>query len=186
MEQQLIDALSQPPIPHVPRSFMGSFIWGELDDDSGHLSAQVEHSNLIGEIVLDTREDANDRVITLSGTFNDQTHPCRVIPIAPGSNGGMTFQVVCQNNNKLTNRQCLWKRSFCKRSLATFISECVCDGVSNKSTVIMEGSIASVPLNARSIASLTMEERRGQFYIVAVSIQVSFEAYHEWLRRLTE
>lgn len=180
--EQLLKAVSQPPVPWSRAAFMGTFVWGELDDDSGHLAAHAQHSDLLGEIVLDTLEDPIKGIVTLSGTFNHHAHPCRVIPITVGSNGGMTFQILCQNNNKLIKGQCLWKRSFCKRDLSSFIGEIDSDFVNANSIL---GSCPNSPAGYSSYAAVTIEKRRGKHYLTAVSIDIPFKAYDEWLRRMT-
>lgn len=175
----LVKAVHPIPIPTNPLHFLGTFLFANIDDETGQLDAVTQHNDRVGRIPLATRLDKQRGIIVLEGTMNPDTHPFFKIPFEYGNNGGMTCVVKCSNNHQHANGFDIWKRSLTKQQMKSF-------EMSTESTLTLAGHAPGVPYGqGDGKAILTFDERKGHFYVQSVKIELTFKVYEAWIWSIT-
>lgn len=175
----VVNALSEVPLPEDPSHLLCVCIWGRLDDESGTLAADVMHSELVGNMPMEATYDADE--VTLVGTFDPHTHDAFKIPMGAGHNGGMTFQVQCRNAHPRAKGSCLMKRSFTRTQMDTFMNEVVKAG----RDVMFEGHCPMVPYGkCKGMFRLDVSREKGHTYIQKMRITLPKDGYDAWIKSI--
>jgi len=183
LPEALANAINPIPIPSNPKDFLGKFLYGPIDDESGQITAAAQHNDQIGRVLLTTKVNESKGAIIIEGKFNPDTHKAFKIPIEQNQNGGMTFVLKSYNMHRDAFNHDLCKRSFNKRQLETMISE---EAIAVDKPFTFAAHSSNVPFGScTSKVTLTFTEDRSRLYIDTVHIELDFKAYEAWIWRIT-
>lgn len=172
---QKVQLLPEYELPLKPEQDLRvEFVWGHLDDETGHLTAQAQEHSRVGCFPLETIDQ--EESIVLFGCVNPFEHDIWRVPLNNHSHG-MTFQVKCTNLAAQVKGTILWKRSFTARDLKTALLE------SEENVLEMQGTSPHVP-NLRCVGKGTLtiaSERGGTLHVKGFNLTLSYDAYNAWL-----